>query len=189
MLSPVEAEVRQQIDRRLTAQGWIIDPSHPNRDVFLERSVVNRLGTIQRRKLQNLAPDYTFFSDGVPIAVLEAKKPKVSIHCALDQGVDYADRMGVNFVFACNGPTFKSLHVPSGKPMFLNNLEVTEPLAPSRLRRFWNDQTNSVVTVPNRVIESRAQLIDLFEHLNSVLRQAGIRAGLERFTEFANILF
>ena len=189
MLDLVEAEVRQQIDRRLTAQGWVLEPSHPERDVFIERSVVRRLGTIQRRKLEELSPDYVFFSDSVPVAVLEAKKPNVSIERAFEQGADYAGRIGCDFVFACNGPTFKSLHTPTGEPMFLNNLEVTEPLPPARLRKFWRDNTNSVMTVPHQVIESRAQLIEVFEMLNNVLRQAGIRAGLERFTEFSNILF
>ncbi len=125
----------------------------------------------------------------MPVAVLEAKKPQVSVQTALDQGRDYAERLGVDFVFACNGPTFKSLHAPSEQPLFLNNVEVTEPLAPVRLRTFWTGRTNAVLTVPHDVIESRAQLLDIFERLNGVLRHAGIRAGLERFTEFANILF
>ena len=189
MLRLVEADVRQQIDQRLKAQGWILDPDSHTRDVFVERSIVNRLGTLQRHKLAALSPDYVFCSESVPAAVLEAKKPEVSIQAALDQGVDYAERIGVDFVFACNGPTFKSLHTPSGDPMFLNNLEVTEPLSPVQLRQFLFDQSNNVITVPARVIESREQLIEVFRALNSVLRQAGIRAGLERFTEFANILF
>lgn len=189
MFKLVEAEVRQQIDQRLQAQGWTLDPQSPNRDVFIERSVMRRLGEVQKRKLENLAPDYVLFSDNVPVAVLEAKKPKVSIESAFEQGVDYAERIGCDFVFACNGPTFKSLHAPSGQPMFLNNVEVTEPLPPAGLRKFCEGRSNSVFTVPHRVIESRAQLIDVFESLNNVLRRAGIRAGLERFTEFANILF
>ena len=45
------------------------------------------------------------------------------------------------------------------------------------------------MTAPTRVVESRAQLINVFEKLSDVLRQAGLRTGLERFTEFANILF
>lgn len=189
MLRLVEADVRQQIDQRLAAQGWILDPASPCRDVFVERSIVNRLGKIQQQNLGNLSPDYVFCAESVPAAVLEAKKPDLSIQAALDQGVDYAQRIGVDYVFACNGPTFKSLHAPSGDPMFLNNLEVTEPPSPARLRRFLAGQSNSVVTVPAQVIKSREQLIELFRALNNVLRQAGIRAGLERFTEFANILF
>ena len=189
MLHFVEAEVRQQIDKRLNAKGWTLDPEHPGRDVFIERSLLGRLGPIQRENLEDLSPDYVFFSDNVPVAVLEAKKPRASLYRAFEQGIDYAERIGCDFVFACNGPTFKSLHMPSGKPMFVNEVEVTEPLAPHGLRRFCKDRTNMVFTVPQQVIKSRSQLIDVFESLNNVLRQAGLRAGLERFTEFANILF
>jgi len=189
MLTGVEAEVRHQIDRRLEAKGWVLDASRDDRDVYFERAVTSRLSTVQRRNLADKSPDYTFFADGVPVAVLEAKKPRVSVQTALDQGMDYAARLGVDYVFACNGPTFKSLHAPSEQPLFLNNVEVSEPLPPVRLRAFWTSQTNAVVTVPQQVIESRAQLLDIFERLNGVLRHAGIRAGLERFTEFANILF
>ncbi len=189
MSNLVEADVRQQIDRRLAAKGWILEPDHPNRDVYIERSIVNRLSTIQRRNLDGLAPDYVFFCDSVPIAVLEAKKPNVSIDNAFEQAVDYAERLDCEFVFACNGATFKSLHTPSGQPMFLNNLEVIEPLSPAYLRRFWCERSNNVTTVPHQIIKSRAQLIEVFETLNNVLRQAGIRAGLDRFTEFSNILF
>ncbi len=185
----IEAEVRQQIDKRLIAQGWVLDPESPDRNVFIERSVVPRLGAVQRSRLSNLAPDYTFLSDGSPVAVLEAKKPQVSIYQAIEQGADYAERLGVDYVFACNGPMFKSFHVPTGRSMSLNNVEVMEPLSPAQLRRFKQESTDSVITVPKRVINSRSQLIEVFENLNNFLRQAGIRAGLDRFTEFANILF
>ncbi len=163
MLNLVEAEVRQQIDQRLLARGWTLDPQSPSRDVFIERSVVRRLGNIQKRKLEGLAPDYVLFANKVPVAVIEAKKPRVSIKSAFEQGKDYADRIGCDFVFACNGPTFKSLHAPTGDPMFLNNVEVTEPLPPSILRKFCEKSTNSVFTVSHRVIESRAELIGVFE--------------------------
>lgn len=189
MLSLVEAEVRHQIDQRLIAQGWTLEPDHPNRDVFVERSVVRRLSSIHKKNLEGLSPDYVFFSENVPVAVLEAKKPNVTIDKAFEQAADYSSRIGADYLFACNGPSFKSLHASSGKPMFLNNLEVMEPLSPQQLKKFWQSGTNSVMTVPHRIIESRAQLMEVFEVLNNVLRQAGIRAGLERFTEFSNILF
>ncbi len=185
----IEPEVRYQIDRRLHARGWVLDPERHDRDVFVEQSVFERLATIPRQRLKPKAPYYTFFADGSPIAVLEAKKPMASIHDALSQGTDYAQRIGVDFVFACNGPVFKSLHLPSNEPMYLNHAEVSEPLAPAPLRRFRDRHTNDVVTVPERVVESRQQMIAVFERLNNVLRQAGIRAGLDRFTEFANVLF
>ena len=185
----MEAEVRLQIDRRLRAKGWVLDPEVANRDVFVERAVIPRLSRIHQSRLSDKSPDYTLFSDGVPVAVLEAKKPAVSIRKALEQGLDYAERIDVDFVFACNGPTFKTLHRPTEDPLFLNHVEVCEPLPPARVRKFRNERTNDLVTVPDQVIRSRDELIAVFEGLNNTLRSAGIRAGLDRFTEFANLLF
>ena len=185
----VEAEVRQQIDKRLEARGWVLDLAAPNQDVFVERAVVPRLSTTQQSRLGGLAPDYSLFCDGVAVGVIEAKKPKVPISEALKQGVDYAELLDLEFVFACNGPVFKSLHVPTGEPLRLNEAEVAEPLSPVQLRRFHEVSSPELVTVPQTVIASREELIEIFERLNNVMRQAGVRVGIDRFTEFANILF
>lgn len=185
----VEAEVRQQIDKRLEARGWVLDLMAPNQDVFVERAVVPRLSHTQRSRLGSLAPDYSLFCDGVAVGVIEAKKPTVPISEALAQGVDYAGRLGIEFVFACNGPVFKSLHVPTGAPLRLNEAEVAEPLSPGQLRSFREAGLPELVTVPQSVIASREELIEIFERLNNVMRQAGVRVGIDRFTEFANILF
>ena len=188
-LAAVEAEVRQQIDKRLTARGWVLDLTAPNQDVFVERAVVPRLSTTQQARLGSLAPDYSLFCDGVAVGVLEAKKPTVPISAALAQGVDYAQRLDVEFVFACNGPVFKSLHLPTDEPLRLNEAEVAEPLSPVQLRSFREASSPELVTVPQTVIASREELIEIFERLNNVMRQAGVRVGIDRFTEFANILF
>lgn len=188
-IDAVEAEVRQQIDRLLVACGWVIDATSPHQDVFVERAVVPRLSSTQQSRLEGKAPDYSLFCDGVAAAVIEAKKPRVPIVKALEQAEDYARRLDLKFVFACNGPVFKSRHIPSGQPLRLNEIEVTEPLSPVLLRRFHQAGTPDVVTVPQTVISSREELIDIFERLNDVMRQAGVRAGLDRFTEFANLLF
>lgn len=185
----VEYDVRHQIDRRLEGKHWILDPESSERNVFFERSVVDHLATTQKKKLGSKSPDYTFLIERHPVAVLEAKKKGVSIVGALDQAEDYAKRIGVDFVFACNGPTFKSRHVPTGNPLKLNGMEVDEILTPDILRKFRSENSADVVTVPQEVIESRHDLIEVFEKLNDTLREAGIRAGLSRFTEFANILF
>lgn len=188
-LGTVEAEVRQQIDKRLAACGWVLDVTAPNQDVFVERAVVPRLSYAQKSRLGNLTPDYSLFCDGVAVAVIEAKKPKVPIREALAQAVDYAQRLDVEFVFACNGPVFKSMHVPTGEPLRLNETEVTEPLSPVQLRGFREVSSANLVTVPQTVLASREELIEIFERLNNVMRLAGVRVGIDRFTEFANILF
>ena len=189
MLAAVEAEVRQQIDKRLTACGWVLDLAAPNQDVFVERAVVPRLSHTQQSRLGSLAPDYSLFCDGVAVGVIEAKKPRVPIREALAQGVKYAERLDVDFVFACNGPVFKSLHIPTDKPLRLNEHEVAEPLSPVLLQGFREVSAPELVTVPQTVITSREDLIEIFERLNNVMRQAGVRVGIDRFTEFANILF
>lgn len=192
----VEAEVRQQIDKRLGACGWMLAPvstsqsvSPFSQDVFVERAVVKHLSSVQRAHLGGRSPDYSLLCDGVVVGLIEAKKPSVPIGDALAQVVDYAERLCVDFVFACNGVMTKSLHVPTGKPLRLNGSEVVELLSPVQLRRFREAASWDLVTVPQTVITSREQLMDVFERLNDVLRQAGVRGGVDRFTEFANILF
>ena len=48
---------------------------------------------------------------------------------------------------------------------------------------------NEVITIPKEVIYGRNQLIKIFEESNNFLRSEGLRAGIERFGEFSNILF
>ena len=88
----------------------------------MERAVVPQLSSIHKARLGNKSPGYTLFSDGRPLAVLEAKKPSVGIDEALEQGLDYAKRIDVDYVFACNGPTFKTLYAPTGDPLYLNHV-------------------------------------------------------------------
>lgn len=188
-MATIEIEVRQQIDKRLEAQGWILDVSRPDRNVFFESAVNKHLSKIVRGKLKDQKPDYTFFINGRPIAVLEAKRPNVSIRNAIDQGVGYAKLMGIDYVFACNGPVFKSYHIPSGEPMSYNNVEIDSPPSPNKLKEFFESEIGTILKVAMHTIENKDQLIGIFEELNDMLRRDGIRAGLTRFTEFANILF
>ncbi len=189
MPSRVEAEVRLQINTRLQAKGWVLDPQASERNVFVERGVLERLSSIQQSRLGGKSPDYTLFTNGTPTAILEAKKPGKTIENAFEDGCDYADRIGVDYVFACNGPTFKTLHTPSGEPLHLNQVEIFDPIPPSVLNRFSVNNTSRILTISEHVIESRGELLTIFERVNSKLRTGGIRAGLDRFTEFANILF
>lgn len=185
----VEAEVRQQIDRRQAACGWVTDPGAANQDVFVERAVVPRLSLAQKARLGDLSPDDSLFCDGTATAVIEAKKPSVPIGQALQQGAKYAACLDVDFVFARNGPVFKSLHVPSGEPLRLNEVEVAEILNPLRMRNFRESGGPELVTVPQTVISSRDEMIEIFERVNDMMRRDGVRVGIDRFTEFANILF
>lgn len=186
----IETDVRYQIDRVMESRGWILDARDPRRNVFFEESVKNRLAPGSVALLGRRRPDYTLFDGPVPIAIVEAKKPSVSnLADALGQAESYASALGVKIIFACNGPTIKTMHLDTRQPLYLNNIEVTDFPTPRALRRFAASSSNKVFTVPAEVVKSREELIRVFEALNDDLRAEGIRAGIERFTEFANILF
>ncbi len=142
------------------------------------------------RKLGQRKPDYTLFDGVQPIAVIEAKKSNiVNLDDALNQASDYAECMDVDIVFACNGLSFKSRHFKKSEPLVFNGAELNELPSPDILRKYYVENTNEVYTVSREVIKSRDELINLFSELNNDFRGAGIRAGIERFSEFANILF
>lgn len=186
----IEQDVRYQIDQSLLAQGWILSASDARRNVFFEEAVKSRLSNARAGNLGHKRPDYTLFDGTSPLAIIEAKKPAITnLGDALRQAGDYANRVGVEIIFACNGPTIKSQHLASRKPLYLNGAEVTEFPPLQLLRRFQAESSNEVFTVPKEVIKSRSELIRLFSELNNDLRDDGIRAGIERFSEFANVLF
>ena len=186
----IEPEVRYQIDRSLEAKGWILDPGDILQNVFFENAVKSRLSEQSRIRLGQKKPDYTLFDEIIPIAVIEAKKSDVvNLDEALDQGSDYADRMGADIVFATNGFSIKSRHLKNSEPLYFNGVEVNEIPSPDLLRKYHIEDTNEIFTVSKEVIRSRDELISLFAELNNDFRAVGIRAGIERFTEFANILF
>lgn len=186
----IESEVRHQIDRYLEANGWILDAHDTKQNVFFENAVKSRLSQMNLKKLGQKKPDYTLFDGVQPIAVIEAKKSNiVDLNDALNQAIDYAECMEVDIVFACNGLSVKSRHLKKSEPLFFNGVELNELPSPELLRKYHIDETNEVFTVSREVIKSRDELISLFSELNNDFRAAGIRAGIERFTEFANILF
>lgn len=186
----IESEVRHQIDRYLEANGWILDAHDTKQNVFFENAVKSRLPQLNLKKLGQKKPDYTLFDGVQPIAVIEAKKSNiVDLDDALNQAVDYAECMDVDIVFACNGLSVKSRHLKKSEPLFFNGVELNELPSLELLRKYHIDETNEVFTVSKEVIKSRDELISLFSELNNDFRSAGIRAGIERFSEFANILF
>ena len=186
----IEQDIRYQINRSLETNGWILDPADAQRNVFVENAVKDRLTRQSRVRLGQKKPDYTLFDGVQPIAVIEAKKSNVvNLDDALDQASDYAESIEADVVFACNGFSLKSRHLQKSEPIYFNGVEVNEFPSPDLLRKYHIEKTNEVFTISKEVIKSRDTLIDLFSELNNDFRRVGIRAGIERFSEFANILF
>ncbi|WP_419850122.1 N-6 DNA methylase [Candidatus Poriferisocius sp.] len=185
----IEQEVRLKIDQMLRNSGWIIDPEHAERNVYVENALKPKLTRLAAERLGNKKPDYTFFHRGRPIAVLEAKKEGATLDKALAQGVEYAEKLEANIVFAFNGRKLQSLHIPTRNSLYYNDMEVSSFPQPDKLAQYHDENSNKIRSASEQVITSRDQLISLISTWNDLLRSSGMRSGVERFTEFANILF
>ena len=181
----IERDTEILIDNQLRNLGWHNDPHSAKRNVYQQRAKTQA----QRTKLQGKRPDYILYptNSDSPLAVIEAKRPGLNIHAALGQGMDYASRLDAPIVFATDGVFTKTLHAKVGKPLSLNGEELDELVREVLAVKYI--VTNEVNTLGKRVIQSRAELISIFSTVNNLLREEGLQKGLERFTEFANILF
>ncbi|GFN37206.1 type I restriction endonuclease [Tepidimicrobium xylanilyticum] len=183
----IEADARFIINNNLINKGWRLSPNDPKRNVFFERPKTEE----QSKKLKGKRPDYILYQTNTdnPIAIIEAKKPGISLERALEQGTEYAKALDAPLIFAMNGAYCETRFLYNGKNLTLNGEEVRELIREVEALKFINEKSNEVYTVSKIVIESRQELISIFKNLNNVLRGEGLRAGIERFSEFANILF
>ena len=179
---PLEAGTRVLIDRSLENLGWKFSGTDQN--VFFEQPKTE----MERKKLGGKRPDYVLYSkDARPLIVIEAKKKGARIDTALEQGIDYARVLGAPLVFATDGVFCKTFHTVSNRPPVLNGEEIDEFIREALALRYLN--TYEVNTVSPKVQYDRKELIRVFDEANNMLRGDGLRAGIERFGEFANILF
>ena len=184
-LLSVERDTEILIDNQLRNLGWTNDPQSANRNVYQQRVKTQA----QRQKLQGLKPDYILYpsNSSAPLAVIEAKRKGRNIHGALRQGTEYANRLDAPLVFATDGVFTKTIHARVQKPLILNGEELDELIREALAIKYIG--TNEVQTLGKRVIQSRSELISIFSTVNNLLREEGLQKGLERFTEFSNILF
>ncbi|MDR1402701.1 MAG: N-6 DNA methylase [Tannerellaceae bacterium] len=105
----------------------------------------------------------------------------------MEQGADYARILEAPIVFATDGVFCKSLHAKFNKPLLLNQQEVDEFIREIIALKFLHDY--KVNTISKEVLWGRQELIKIFGEANNLLRGEGLRAGIDRFGEFANILF
>lgn len=181
---PLEADTRTLINKSLENLGWNFDGA--NKNVYQEQPRTEE----ERKKLGGKRPDYVLYSkevDNRPLIVIEAKKKGERIDTALEQGIYYAKKLGAPIVFATDGLFCKSYHTDFQKTPILNGEEVDEFLREALALKYLN--TWEVNTISPKVQYDRKELIKVFDEANNMLRGDGLRAGIERFGEFANILF
>ena len=181
--NPLEADTRVLIDTTLCNLGWQLTGT--NKNVFFEQPKKEE----EKKLLAGKRPDYVLYSqeDNLPLVVIEAKKKGEKIDDALRQGIFYAEKLKAPLVFATDGVFCKSYHTIGNTTPKLNGDDVDEFIREVTALKFlkeWN-----VNTVNPKVQYSRSELIKIFNEANILLRGDGLRAGIERFSEFANILF
>lgn len=181
----IERDSETIIDYKLKNLSWNDHPSDNDRTVWKQGVKTPE----QKKKLEGTRPDYTLYPRGSndPIAVIEVKKRGANIHDALVQGEGYARKIQAPIVFATDGVFTKTLHIKYNKPLLLNDEELDDLIKESLALRFL--ENNEVSTLDKRVIKSRGELISIFSGVNDLLREEGLQKGIERFSEFANILF
>ena len=180
---PLEADTRILIDRSLENLGWKLKGKGKN--VFYEQPKTEA----EKKKLGGKRPDYVLYSkeSDKPLIVIEAKKKGARIDTALEQGINYARAIEAPLVFATDGVFCKAFHTVANRPPILNGEEVDEFMREALALRYLTSY--EVNTVSPKVQYDRKELIRIFDEANNMLRGEGLRAGIERFGEFANILF
>lgn len=180
---PLEADTRHLIDRNLENLGWNFTGKDKN--VFCEQPRTEE----ERRKLGGKRPDYVLYSKDCqsPLIIIEAKKKGERIDVALEQGISYAKDLKAPLVFATDGVFCKAFHTYENKTPILNGEELDEFIREALALKFLTQA--EVNTVSPKVQYDRRELIKIFDEANNMLRGDGLRAGIERFGEFANILF
>ena len=180
---PLESETRVLIDRSLENLGWKLSGKEQN--VYYEQP----RSEAEEKKLGGKRPDYVLYSkdSDKPLIVIEAKKKGVRFDAALEQGIQYAKAIEAPLVFATDGVFCKAFHTVANRPPILNGEEVDEFIREALALRYLTSY--EVNTVSPKVQYDRKELIRIFDEANNMLRGEGLRAGIERFGEFANILF
>ena len=181
-----EQDIRSSVDEQLKNLGWIFNGK--DRNVFQEQP----RESIQKKKLRGKRPDYVLYASKEkykknPLMIIETKKPGANLRNALEQGNWYAEQLDAPLVFATDGIYYKTFHSKIHKPLYLNGEEVDELVRELEAIKFL--ENNEIDTISKEVKYSREELIKIFDEANNSLRDEGLKAGMERFSEFANILF
>lgn len=188
----IEQYTRNCVNSDLKNKGWVLDRSDPSCNVTQEESKTS----LQKKKIKRKRPDYVLYETNTDniIAIIEAKHGGYTdLNQALNQAEKYAKLLQSDnrpiLLFATNGSIYQTRFFPSNEPLIFNQTELKGLLEEDKLLLFINGNTNNIDTTPKEVIKSKEDLIKIFKNLNDVLRGEGLRAGIERFTEFSNLLF
>jgi len=186
LTNPLESATRKKIDLILFNLGWNTDESSKLCNVFTERAKTQE----QNKNLKGKRPDYVLYKSGTdePIAIIETKKNSQNLQKALEQAINlYAIPLEVSIVFVTDGSIIETFDIRSNEELKLDSQTINKFLSEEQLLKFV--EFGSSIQSPEKNIYTKRELIKIFSDSNEPLRKEGIREGIERFTEFSNILF
>ena len=182
-----ERAVETIIDDILANKGWVDHPRNSNRNVYKQAAKTIE----QKQSLGGKFPDYVLYrtNSDKPLIVIEAKKPGKNITQAMNQCEGYANSLDAPICYVTDGVYTKTKHIAKQLPLFKNGEEVDEFIRENEALQYLHIGSNEINTLDKRVITSRQELINILDSSNSLLRSEGLSLGLDRFSEFSNILF
>ena len=186
LTKPLESSVRKKIDQILLNLGWYVDETSPKCNVFTERAKTIE----QDKKFKGKDPDYVLYKSDTdtPIAIIEAKRAGENLTKALERSIKlYAEPLDVNILFITDGMIIETYDGRNKSNLKLDGQLITDLIPEKLLLRFYSE--GSEIYSPEKVNYTRRELIRIFSDANDLLREEGIRKGIERFTEFSNLLF
>lgn len=186
-MSVTEREAESAIDIQLASCGWRLDPRSQGRNVYKQQARTPE----QNRKLGRKKPDYVLYAyedSAKPTAIVEAKKPGESMTEALAQAINrYAKRIGAPIAIASDGWRVKTWHIVRNEPLLIDGREVDELFGPDMAMQFISD--NNFSSFSKEFTIDKDDLLSKFKKANNILKNEGFSAGIERFSEFANLMF
>jgi type I restriction enzyme M protein len=191
LTKPLESATRKEIDRVLSNTGWKTSEFKKDCNVFTERvRTKEEVQKIKNRFPKGRFPDYVLYKSETfePLAIIEAKRVGSNLNKALEQGTEYASCIDAPIVFAIDGAIVETKWIENGKFLRFDGQLITELVSEKLLLRFTEVGKHEVFSARKNT-KTKEELIHIFKRTNDLLREEGMREGVERFTEFSNLLF
>lgn len=187
LTTPKEANSRVDIDIKLRNLWWILDEKDPNCNVFKEQPRTKD----EKLRLNGKFPDYVLYDDqNNPIAIIEAKRPNVSLEAAFDQAITlYANKLNTPLVFVSNWAFVQARFLRNWQPLKIDWEELQDFIDQYTCLRFLKEGESDIYSSIKSTTTTREEILRRFKWANDLLREEWLRQGFERFTALADILF
>lgn len=188
---PLESATRKKIDQILINLEWDTDEFSNECNVFTERvKTKDQTKLLKKISGHKKPPDYVLYESDTdrPIAIIEAKRIGQSLEGALNQAIiNYAEPLSVGLIFVTDGTIVQAFDNRDKNNLFMDDQIVTDFLDEKTILRFIEE--GSKLYTSEKFSHTKHELIEIFSDANDILREEGMRQGIERFTEFSNLLF